>query len=101
MLSWSLAFFIIAVISAIFGFSSAGCAGKFAAVPPTGWECPSGWYCKPQLPLPAPKDFVCPPGWDCVQSIVTCGAGEVGKILFVVFTVLFLVSLFAGLLRRP
>jgi len=55
MLSWALAFFIIAVIAAIFGFG----------------------------------------------PIVTLAVAELAKILFVVFVILFLVSLVAGLLRRP
>ena len=54
MLSWALAFFIIAIISAVFGFT-------------------------------------------CIAA----GSAEIAKILFVVFVVLFLVSLVAGLLRRP
>lgn len=53
MLSYAIAFWILAIIAAIFGFS-------------------------PVL-----------------------GATEIAKILFVVFVVLFLVSLVAGLMRRP
>lgn len=102
MLSWALAFFIVAVIAAIFGFASPLCGpGKYAQVPPQGWACPDGWACSPKLPLPAPHDFACPQGWTCAPvTPEACGAGEIGKILFVVFTVLFLVSLVAGLLRR-
>jgi uncharacterized membrane protein YtjA (UPF0391 family) len=54
MLSWALAFFIIAIIAAVFCFTG-----------------------------------------------IASGAAEIAKILFVVFVVLFLVSLVAGLLRRP
>lgn len=54
MLSWALAFFIIAVISAAFGFTG-----------------------------------------------IAAGSDEIAKILFIVFVVLFLVALVAGLLRRP
>lgn len=109
MLSWALAFFIIAVISATFGFSgilgSTNC-GRYAASPPEGWACPDGWSCNPSLPLQAPQGFVCPDGWKCSpEIIVTCGSdAEIAKILFVVFVVLFLVSLVSlvsGLLQRP
>ena len=106
MLSWALAFFIVALIAAIFGFSGiAGgtCIAKFSAVAPPNFACPEGWTCKPLFPTQPPASFVCPEGWSCtVQQLPACGgAAEIAKILFVVFVVLFLVSLVAGLLRRP
>lgn len=54
MLSWALAFFMMAIVAAVFGFTG-----------------------------------------------VAVGADEVARIMFVIFVVLFLVSLVAGLLRRP
>lgn len=75
MLGWSLAFFINAMIAAILGFSNAlGTQG----VPHIEQAC---------------RDVVVYTGGS--------GAPEIAKILFVVFLVLFMVSLVAGLLRRP
>lgn len=100
MLDYALSFFIFSILAAVFAFASPACKGV-AQVPPQGWSCPEGWTCAPSLPMAAPKGFVCPDGWDCVQRAGACGATEIAKILFVVFVVLFLVSLVAGLLRRP
>ena len=109
MLSWALAFFVITVITAVFGFTGVACTPgatvRYANIPPAGWVCPEGWTCAARLPLPAPSDFVCPQGWNCspamAQAALDCGASEIAKILFVVFSVLFLISLLAGLLQRP
>ena len=54
MLSWSLAFFVVAILAGIFGFTG-----------------------------------------------IAAGAVEIGKLLFVIFLVLFLVSLAFDLVRRP
>lgn len=100
MLSWALAFFIMAIISAVFGFSGILCGPKFVA-PPAWFRCPDFMICTPpQAPLTMPDDFVCPVGWTCKMAAV-CPGAEAPKVLFVVFSVLFLVSLVAGILRQP
>ncbi len=102
MLSWALAFFIMATISAVFAFSGVIACTARVATPPAWWRCPDNMVCTPplaSLPNP-PPDFVCPDGWVCKMAI-TCGQVEIFKVLFVVFVVLFLVSLVAGLIRRP
>jgi uncharacterized membrane protein YtjA (UPF0391 family) len=101
MLSWALAFFIVAIISAIFGFTGITCSAKQAAAPPW-FRCPDYMVCTPPPapPLAMPEGFICPDGWTC-KIAATCAGLEIAKVLFVVFVVLFLVSLVAGLLRRP
>lgn len=76
MLSWSLAFFFCAITAAIFGFSRI-LPGERAA---------------PHV------EQVCR---DVVVWTGSASGPEVAKILFVVFVVLFFVSLVAGLLQRP
>jgi uncharacterized membrane protein YtjA (UPF0391 family) len=104
MLSWALAFFVIAIIAALFGFSGVSCTPAARTAPPAWWKCPDFMVCTPTPPAPQiPADFVCPDGWTCklAEMASQCPAAEIAKVLFVVFVVLFLVSLVAGLLRRP
>lgn len=75
MLGWALAFFIVTIITAVLGFRNA-----------------LGTQGAPHI------EQVCR---DVVVYTGGSGAPEIAKILFVVFLVLFLVSLVAGLLRRP
>jgi uncharacterized membrane protein YtjA (UPF0391 family) len=76
MLSWSLVFFIMAIVSSIIGFS----------------RILPGENAKPHI------EQVC-------RDVVVYTGGSIGsdvaKIMFVVFVILFLVSLIAGLLQRP